>query len=86
MMCYNVNNKDVPRITTLMTAFIRAWEFHDINYDEVLRQFVFIAKRRYQNLFFKAAFSLVPPLPTHNELCTLAEDTHLPRLAECCQA
>ena len=85
-MSYNVNNKDDPRITTLMTACIRVWEFHDINYDEILRQFVLLAKRRYQNLLLKAAFRLVPTLPTHNELCTLTEDTHLPRLAECCQA
>jgi len=47
---------------------------------------VLLAKRRYQNLLLKAAFRLVPTLPTHNELCTLTEDTHLPRLAECCQA
>jgi len=37
MMRYNVNNNNVPRITTLMTAFIRVWEFHDVSYDEVLR-------------------------------------------------
>ena len=69
-----------------MTAFIRVWEFHDINYDEVLKQSVFLAKRRYRNLLLKAAFRRVPTLPTHNKLCTLTEDTHLPRLAECCQA
>ena len=85
-MSYNVNNKDDPRITTLMTAVIRVWKFHDINYDEILRQFVLLAKRRYQNLLLKATFRHVPTLPKHNELSTLTEDTHLPRLAECCQA
>jgi hypothetical protein len=33
-----------------MAAFRRVWEICDINYDEVLRQFVFLAMRRYQNL------------------------------------
>jgi len=56
-MSYNVNNRDDPKITTLMTAFIRVWEFHDINYDEILRQSVLLAKRRYQNLLLKAAFA-----------------------------
>jgi hypothetical protein len=69
-----------------MTAFIRVWEFRGFNYDEVLRQFVFLAKGRYQNLLLRVAFRLVATLSTHNELCILTEDTHLPRLAECCQA